>query len=157
MKQLNLKLITFTLLFGMLINPIFSQTVKNELGKIKLLGFSSVTYEQRIDLDKGDTLTYLYMGYQNSEYTTITDIQSIMFTKKSEVESFITDIKKIVEFMGDKKEIGFDREDYFLKLYDFDSKRLRVGKDFKKTTVVFEKNVRKLIVWLEGLDLSYLR
>ena len=80
MKLLSLKLITFTLLFGMLINPIFSQTVKNELGKIKLLGFSSVTYEQRIDLDKGDTLTYLYMGYQNSEYTTITDIQSIMFT-----------------------------------------------------------------------------
>ena len=157
MKQINLKLITFTLLFGMLINPIFSQTVKNELGKIKLLGFSSVRYEQSINLDKGDTLTYLYMGYQNSEYTTITDIQSIMFTKKSEVESFITDIKKIVEFMGDKKEIGFDRDDYFLKLYDFDSKRLRVGKDFKKTTVVFEKNVRKLIVWLEGLDLSYLR
>ena len=157
MKLINLKLITFTLLFGMLINPIFSQTVKNELGKIKLLGFSSVRYEQSIDLDKGDTLTYLYMGYQNSEYTTITDIQSIMFTKKSEVESFITDIKKIVEYMGDKKEIGFDRDDYFLKLYDFDSKRLRVGKDYKKTTVVFEKNVRKLIVWLEGLDLSYLR
>ena len=108
MKQLNLKLITFTLLFGMLINPIFSQKVKNELGKIKLLGSSSVRYEQRIDLDKGDTLTYLYMGYQNSEYTTITDIQSIMFTKKSDVESFITDIKKIVEFMGDKKEISFD-------------------------------------------------
>jgi len=157
MKKLNLKLITFTLLFGMLINPIFSQKVKNELGKIKLMGFSSIRYEQGIDLDKGDTLTYLYMGYQNSEYTTITDIQSIMFTKKSDVESFITDIKKIVEFMGDKKEISFDRDKYFLKLYDFDSKRLRVGKDYKKTTVVFEKNVRKLIVWLEGLDLSYLR
>tara|TARA_B110000046_G_scaffold12569_1_gene12422 strand:- start:481 stop:960 length:480 start_codon:yes stop_codon:yes gene_type:complete len=154
---LNPKLITFTLLFGILINPIFSQKVKNQLSEIKLFGFLSVEYTQSIDLDNGDTITYVYMGYQNSEYTHITDIQSIVFLKKSDVESFITDIKKIVEFMGDKKDISFTRDEYYLGLYDFDSKRLRVGKDLKKTTVVFQKNVRKLIVWLEGLDLKYLR
>ena len=155
MKQF--KLITLTLLLGILFNPIFSQKVKNTLDEIKIFGFSSIKYEQSIDLDSGDTLTYLYIGYQNSEYTTITDIQSIMFLRKSEVESFIVDIKKIVDFMGERKDITFDRDKYYLGLYDFDSKRLRVGKDFKKTTVVFEKNVRKLIIWLEGLDLSYLK
>ena len=63
MKQLNLKLITFTLLFGMLINPIFSQEIDEKpRSEFKTPGFQCEY--------KGD---YIFCWYQNPDYTTIID------------------------------------------------------------------------------------
>jgi len=60
MKLLNLKLTTFTLLFGMLVNPLFSQEiVEKPISEFKSPGFSC-KYEKN-----GNTDGYIYIGYQN--------------------------------------------------------------------------------------------
>ena len=155
-KMRIIKTLLFISIIGNSFNPVYSQNISNTLSEKKIFGFASVKYEQNINLDSKDTLTYVSLNYQNSQYTAIPDIQSIVFINKNDAESFISDLKSIVEYMGDKKNIYYDRDKYYLGLYDFDSKRLRVGKDNEKTTVVFEKKVRVLIDWLESLDLKYL-
>lgn len=61
MKLINLKLITFTLLFGMLINPIFSQT------KTKILCYSVDDFDDSKKLRGGSSIMYTDGGDLKTE------------------------------------------------------------------------------------------
>lgn len=153
----NLTSITFTLFLGILINPIFCQNLNKNISELKLRGFYSVEYKLSIDIDKNDTTWCgIYMSFQNSDYDDITEIKSIYFTKKVDVEKFIKDLKRSVEYLGKKQEISFSGNGYRLQFYDF-TKSLYIG-DGKKSTIIYrEKDLLSLINWLESLDLKYLK
>ena len=155
MKQLNIIFITFTLFLGIFINPIFCQNLNKNISELKLRGFYSVEYKLSIDIDKNDTTWCgIYMSFQNSE-DDLTEIKSIYFTKKVDVEKFIKDLKRSVEYLGKKQDISFSGNGYRLQFYDF-TKNLYIG-DGKKSTIIYrEKDLLSLINWLESLDLKYL-
>ena len=49
-------------------------------------------YEKSIDLEKGDTLYMVYMGFQNARYSSITDIKSIALFDIETLNEFLKDL-----------------------------------------------------------------
>ena len=104
-------------------------------------------------ITSGDDVTYyLYFHFQNKKYSHITDIGSIMFGSKEEVDKFVKDFQYLLPKMGSNSSI---RQGH-LQYYDFAKKSIYVN-DGKKYTTINAKNAQKLISWIESLDLSVLR
>ncbi len=116
----------------------------------------SCKYSKLIDLDKQDTVPFVYLGFQNAKYSSITDIKSIVFLLKDdsvEVFSFVKDLKSALREMGHKKAMRWDREGYLLSvfesssaLYVYESKSNGSG-----YTRLSRKYVEKLIAWFEEI------
>ena len=104
MKQLNIKSITFTLLLGILINPIFSQEIEEKpISEFKTPGFQG-EYKKS---DRGGT--YIYCWYQNPDYTTITDIVSIMLSRRETVENLIKDLESSLTYLGTNQTVRYTK------------------------------------------------
>lgn len=115
--------------------------LNNRIAKIHLI------YEKSIDLEKGDTLYMVFMGFQNARYSSITDIKSIALFDIETVNEFLKDLlnaKKQME-LGEKITMAWDRAHYQLQLHDF-TKDLSFGdKDGRGYTWLNINNLNKLI------------
>lgn len=165
-----LKIITFTgqlqnilimknliIVFFILISPnlIFGQKKVINISETKI-GTVSCKYSQSIDLEKGDTLTYVFLGFSNAKYTTITDIVSIMFLiidDSSNVIGFVKNLKSAYNEMGSKSTISWDKEEYKINLYDFTDNLYLYEAESSGSgyTILSKKQVEKLYTWLEGI------
>jgi hypothetical protein len=87
-----------------------------------------------------DTNVYFYWGFQNQEYSSITDIGSFFFSQKSELQLFVDMLKLIAQKQeGSNIELTIGNHGTF-KLYDFDSKSIYImEKSGKYTTIQKEK------------------
>jgi GH15 family glucan-1,4-alpha-glucosidase len=56
---------------------------KTEIGKL------NAKHSLSIDLEKKDTIAYVYLGFQNEKYKSISDRKSILFRNQEEVNAFI--------------------------------------------------------------------
>lgn len=113
------------------------------------IGPISLEYSKSIDLENQDTLFYVYLGFQNAKYTSITDIKSIFFTKDEVFKKFIQDLKIALEELEKNEKIDLEwdrRPDYQLKLYSF-SKDLYIiqGKGVEGYTKLTKKQIPTLI------------
>lgn len=112
-------------------------------------------YAMRINKETNDTVTYVYVAFQNSEYTTIIDIASILFDvskNRDNVKKFTKTLKDALQEMGNKTTIEWDEENYRISLYDF-SKSLYLRESRKKGdgyTILPKSKVEDLISWLES-------
>ena len=152
MKLINLKLITFTLLFGILINPIFSQEiVEKPISEFKSPGFSC-KYKKN-----GNTDGYIYIGYQNPDYTTIIDIISIMLSRRETVENHIKDLESSLTYLGTNQTVRYTKNNsYKILVYDFWKKGIYIGNHKDKEYRLYKKYLIKYIDWLKSLDLKYI-
>jgi hypothetical protein len=118
------------------------------------IGSLMSTYVKSIDLEVKDTVYYVYIGFQNEKYKTITDAKSIFLTKDVEVKALIKDLKTAVLEMETKQNIEWRKELYVLALYDF-SNRLYISEKPTKGsgyTTISKKEVEELIKWLESFE-----
>lgn len=99
-------------------------------------------------IDKTDTVVYFYMGFQNRKYTQITDIGSILISKKGMVEEFIKGCKELVE-VPDKTEYILSIHNFKLAKYEF-SKSIFVIDRKEKYTLLSKKQILELAESLEG-------
>lgn len=135
-------------------NVIYGQTKKVTLAETKISNVNC-KHTKVINLDNGDTSCYVFFGFQNAEYTTITDIVSIMFNAKdtSEIKEFTKCLKSAYSEMGNKSTITWDKTKYRIILYDFSSdlylkQPTSRGKGY---TLLSKENVLLLINWIESI------
>jgi hypothetical protein len=95
-----------------------AQTKRVSISEVKG-GAISAEHIKSINLESGDTLSYVYMGFQNSKYTTITDIVSIMISNSETLEQMVSDLEAAIPEIKSGTDIRWKREDYDLTLYDF--------------------------------------
>jgi hypothetical protein len=132
----------------------FSQKLSKKINEGKITGFKSVEFVMSVDTEKEDTIYYIYCGFQNLEYSTITDIGSIFITRQDELSELIKDLKSTIDLMDTKPNYNITRKRYTLKLYDF-SKTLYVESE-RKYTQLSKKNAILWLSWLESIDISKL-
>lgn len=120
------------------------------------IGLLSLTYGKTIDLESITTDYYLYIGFQNQKYTTITDIKYVFITNDDDLKGLIKDLKMALTEMQTKQNIEWTKELYKLTLYDFTS-NLYFCESPKKgsgSTSISKKDVEKLIIWLESIEIG---
>lgn len=65
----------FLMLFVFVVVKSNAQEKRMPISKMKI-GTVNCLYEMSINLDKGDTVNYIGLSFQNSQYSSITDIKS---------------------------------------------------------------------------------
>lgn len=116
----------------------------------------SLSYSMNVDLEKQDTLFYVYIGFQNAKYTTLTDIKSLFFTQDDVLKQFIKELSTALNELekNEKIEMLWDRSpNYKLQLYEF-SKSLYVieGKGTGGYTNLTKKQIASLIESLSKIE-----
>ena len=142
------KLLSVLLVLGFFSTHLFSQTIKKDLNS-KKIGSLNCKHSMSINVERSDTSYYVFCGFQNQKYSSITDIGSIFMSTMVEKDRIVSDLKKCVKYMDDKS-ISFTLNEF--TLYDF-SKNLYINDEsgVKKYTTLNKRNVLKWIEWLESI------
>jgi hypothetical protein len=121
---------------------------KTEIGKL------NAKHSLSIDLEKKDTIAYVYLGFQNEKYKSISDRKSILFRNQEEVNAFIKDLKTAFPEMETKQNINWKKEKYSISLYDFSFEMYLSDKPSSVSgyTLLTKKDVENLITWLEKIQ-----
>lgn len=140
----------------MLIKVSIAQTKKRTVLAESKIGSITCQYHEIIDLEKGDTIYFIYLGFQNAKFTTITDIKSIGIFTKEEQTNLIKDLNAALLEIGNKTSMSWDRGPYSINLYDFSNQLyLQQGKTKGSGyTLLTSKNVQQLIDWLGAITLG---
>jgi hypothetical protein len=145
MKQLT----TFLLiLFPLFLN---AQRITKDISTTKA-GLLSCKYTYVAEPDK-DTVYYVYCGFQNKKYTTITDIGSVYIANQEELDKLIGNLEKALGFMETKTNVSFEEPRYKLTIYDWAHKSLYVRDEDEKYTTLGKGQVIKWLEWLKSLQI----
>jgi hypothetical protein len=120
-------MVAITLIATTVINSQLFAQKKRESIISEQIADLSVNYTRSVDLDKGDTLLYFYLGFQNAKYTSITDIKSVFITNKTNFQLFMKDLVSAYKFLltNEKTSIDWDRSPlYKISIYDFNNSSL---------------------------------
>lgn len=147
------KLLFVLVVFLCYSNLITAQKKTVDISKVKI-GFLKPSYLKTIDIEAKDTTYYVYIGFQNQKYTTITDTKSVFLTKDIEVKVFIDNLKMAMVEMETKQNIKWEKELYTLGLFDFSNRLYVFEKPTKGNgyTTISKKEVEELIKWLESFE-----
>jgi len=142
------KILSILLVLGVFSTHLFSQTITKDLSK-KKIGTVDCKHYMSINVEKSDTSYYIWCGFQNQKYSSISDIGSVFITSLVERDRVVSDLKECVKYMDDKS-ISFTINEF--TLYDF-SKNLYINDEsgVRKYTTMRKKNVLKWIEWLESI------
>lgn len=138
------------LFITLIIIPFLSFSQKKTVNLLESqVGPISLKYSMTIDLENQDTLAYVYLGFQNAKYTSITDIKSIFFSKDEIFKQFLKDLKIALEELEKNEKINLEWDkspNYQLKIYDW-SKNLyvREGEGTGGYTTLSKKQIQILI------------
>ncbi len=118
------------------------------------IGLLNTNYSKTIDLETKTTLYYLYIGFQNQKYTSITDLKYVFITNDADLKDLIKDLKMAMPEMENKQTIEWTKDLYKLTLYDFSDKLYFYESPKKGSgyTTISKKEVEKLILWLESIQ-----
>ena len=125
--------------------------LEKEIGPITLL------YQKSVNLDTGDSLYFVFLGFQNAKYKSITDIKSVALSDSFKLNEFIKDLKSAHKQMelNEKVSIEWKKENYSLILYDF-TKELyfETKRGVGGYTIINKNNVLTLINVLSRIQLG---
>ena len=133
----------------MLSNNVFSQEVTKVISKVKI-GILDCTNKMDINVTNGDTTYYVTNYYQNREYSHITDLGSLFFMRKEELNKTIEQIEMCLPYMdvkSDEFSVGNFRVSSVWKL-------LTITDSKGKYTYMRKKDVIKWLEWLKGTKLN---
>ena len=103
-----------------------------------------------INLTSGDTTYFVTNYYQNSKYSHITDLGSLFFMRKEELDKTIEQIEMCLPYMdvkSDEFSVGNFRVSSIWKL-------LTITDSKYKYTYMRKKDVIKWLEWLKGTKLN---
>jgi hypothetical protein len=86
---------------------------ENKVGGVTCL------YGQTIDLDKADTLSYVYFKFQNKRYDYVTDNKVIFFVlpqEKDALNEFLKDIKAAKAELGSDAKLSWEKDKYSVSI-----------------------------------------
>jgi hypothetical protein len=146
-------ILTFATILSVLVAE--AQTKTNTIVKTKIGNLTSVAYQEFIDLKKEDTTRYVYLGFQNSQYSYISDNAGIYFwnpeTDKSDINNFIKDLQIMIDNLGNTM---FNEEKHYrIHISEKLPRLIFIGcgsEDSKRGayTTINKKNAEELINWL---------
>lgn len=145
----KVKLSLLTLLMCLSFNS-FSQRkstdlISNRIGTVKW------NFKQMTDLSSNDTTYYLWGGFQNYKYSTITDIKSVFMSSQSQLDELISDLKMVYSEMDKKQSISWDKKLYILKLVNYTDEMYLGDPDGRGYTYLTKRQVEKTIEFLESI------
>jgi hypothetical protein len=103
--------------------------------------------------ETGEVRYSVFCSYQNAEYSTITDIGSLLFMDKEHLDSFIVDLESAYNLMMNKsrENATYKRDRYSLVLYDFAATTLYIYDDHNKKTTMPRRLVAEWLEWLKSI------
>ena len=129
----------------------------------KKIGSLDCKFDRVIDLSKSDTSYYIYCGFQNIKYSSITDLGSIFLTNQTDLLKTIEDLKECVKYMDDKsisysidnkRYVGTKSEEVKGRFYIYDfSKNLYISDLSQLTEKYTTINKKKLLKWIDWLEM----
>jgi hypothetical protein len=146
-------LLTFATILSVLVAE--AQTKTNTIVKTKIGNLTSVAYQEFIDLKKEDTTRYVYLGFQNAEYTYLSDYAGIYLWNpdkdKSDVNDFIKDLQIMIDNLGST--MYNEEKHYRVHISEKLPRLIFLGcgsEDSKRGayTTISKKNAEQLIEWL---------
>lgn len=149
-----MKKMTFALvLFSLFTVSMIAQRKTVDISSLKA-GQVSAKYSKVINLETKDTVSYVYLGFQNAKYSSISDIKSIMLSRQEDLKEFIKDLKIALPEINTKQNIDWTKNNYGLTVYDFSNGLYLREKEKNGSgyTILQKKDVEKLIIWLESID-----
>lgn len=114
------------------------------------IGYTHLEKAISIDLDKGDSLKYIYISFKNDKYKSITDIKSVILTNEEDYNQFRTDMKLATQEMSTGSNINWARDAYTLSVYDFTNTVYLSDKRRLGSTQLYKKNLNKITQWLDA-------
>jgi hypothetical protein len=148
-----MKKINFLLIALLITSFSYAQKKRITISESKIGGLIN-SYSKSINLETNDTIYLVHSGFQNEKYKAITDIKSVSFYSKQDLQDFIKDLKNALIEMESKVSMNWKRERYSLDLFDF-SNQLYLQEAPKKGsgyTLLTKKVVAEYIAWLETID-----
>ncbi len=145
MKKITLIIIALTLALSS-----YSQKEYIELSKFKISApYVSADHTQVEDIE------YVYIGFQNVKYSSITDIHSIMLTKQVDLNQFAADLKDAISRATLKKTVYWDsNSEYKIYVYDFTNAiYISDTESISGYTMLSVKNAQKLLDWITTIKL----
>jgi len=145
MKKITLIIIALTMALSS-----YSQKEQKELSSFKI----SAPYVSA-DHTQIENREYVYIGFQNVEYSSITDIHSIMLTKHVDLNQFAKDLKDAISRAKLKKTVYWDSNSkYKIYVYDF-SNAIYISdtESISGHTSLSVKKAQKLLDWITTIKL----
>jgi hypothetical protein len=104
---------------------------------------------QQVITDETDTLVYFYYGFQNKEYTYITDIGSFFFTEKEDMQKFIDALLTLSEKEGKVNvDISLGSKGH-LQIYDFAPKVIYLNDSKGKYTTMTKSKAKSFALEMQ--------
>ena len=152
----------FTILLCVVSLQLYSQQSTKTIYE-KKFGSLDCKFERMIDLSKSDTSYFIYCGFQNQKYSSITDLGSIFIVNQTDLLKVIKDLKECLKYMDDKsinysiehkRYVGTKSEEVVGRFYLYDwSKGLYISDDSKLTEKYTSINKKKLLKWIGWLEM----
>ena len=152
----------FTILLCVVSLQLYSQKSNKTIYE-KNFGSLDCEFERVIDLSTSDTSYYIYCGFQNIKYSSITDLGGIFLTYQTDLMKVIEDLKDCLKYMDDesinysvdvKRFVGTTSEEVRGKFYIYDfSKNLYISDLSQLTEKYTTVNKKKLLKWIEWLEM----
>jgi len=114
------------------------------------VGYTHLQKAISIDLDKGDSLKYVYISFKNDKYKSITDIKSVILYSVDEYNQFRKDMKLAFQEMTTGSSINWARDEYTISVYDFTNTVYLSDKRRLRTTQLYKKDLNKITQWLDS-------
>lgn len=129
----------------------FAQSKLVKLSEAKI-GPLNCEYTHRINMETGDTIKYVYIGFRNQKYKQLIEYKSVLFsaTDTEQLTQFIKDLNSALPEMGSKTHITWERDTFTLTLYDFSQWLYLYTPDSGAHTIITKGQAQNLIIWLKG-------
>lgn len=147
-------ILTVAMMLGVLIAK--SQTKTNTIFKTKFGNLTEVSYKEFVQLDKGDTTRYVYLGFRNEEYSYINDWAGVYLwypdKDTNAIKDFVTDLQLAIDNLG--QTMWNQKKNYRISISEQLPRLifLGCGKGDTKSdayTTITKKNAQELIIWLQ--------
>jgi hypothetical protein len=128
-----------------------AQEIKNNLSKQRILPLEC-KHTQVINLSTQDTSSYVWCGFQNIKYTSITDIGSVFITSQTELDELISALKIALKLKTENPNLvySFTAAGNEFDTYEFNKTALYI-QDGRKYTAITMDNLAKWIEYLETI------
>jgi hypothetical protein len=99
--------------------------------------------------DRQGTGHYLYFGYQDNEFKTITVIKSIMFDAETQVEQLKGFRDNLVAAAGykDNADVAWQTDDYRIQRYSF-TEKVYLYNENDRYTIISKNDATKIADWI---------
>ncbi len=130
-----------------------AQEIKNNLSRQQIHPFIKCEHTQVINLSTQDTSSYVWCGFQNIKYTSITDIGSVFITSQTELDELISALKIALKLKTENPNLvySFRAAGSEFDTYEFNKTALYIQNGRKYTSITMT-NLAKWIGYLETIQ-----